>query len=242
MVDMKAKPFCLSEEDCRWVEDTIAGMTLDEKIGQLFFNMGSSREEDYLKMTVNDYHIGGIRYNPGKAEEIYEQNRILQENSKIPLIIACNTENGGNGACTDGTMIGSQTKIGATGNADYAYQLGYMSNKEAAAIGCNLSFAPVSDILYNWENPVIGLRTYGNNPERVAEMAKALPLRRFLPPTCWEVSVCHRALCVEAYHPPGCPCQCASSPPSPSVLPMLLSQPPSSHLSGICLFLQTGGS
>lgn len=91
MVDMKAKPFYLSDEDCRWVEDTIAGMTLDEKIGQLFFNMGSSREEDYLKMTVNDYHIGGIRYNPGKADEIYEQNRILQENSKIPLIIACNT-------------------------------------------------------------------------------------------------------------------------------------------------------
>lgn len=82
-------------------------------------------------------------------------------------------ENGGNGACTDGTMIGSQTKIGATGNVDYAYQLGYMSNKEAAAIGCNLSFAPVSDILYNWENPVIGLRTYGNDPKRVADMTKA---------------------------------------------------------------------
>ncbi len=173
MVDMKAKPFYLTDEDCKWVEDTIAGMTLDEKIGQLFFNMGSSREEDYLKMTVNDYHIGGIRYNPGKAEEIYEQNRILQENSKIPLIIACNTENGGNGACTDGTMIGSQTKIGATRNTDYAYQLGYMSNKEAATIGCNLSFAPVSDIMYNWENPVIGLRTYGNDPQRVADMAKA---------------------------------------------------------------------
>ena len=153
MVDMKAKPFNLSDEDCKWVEDTIAGMDIDEKIGQLFFNMGSSRTEDYLKMTVNDYHIGGIRYNPGTADEIYEQNRILQENSKIPLIIACNTENGGNGACTDGTPIGSQTKIGATRNADYAYQLGYMANKEAAAIGCNLSFAPVSDILYNWENP-----------------------------------------------------------------------------------------
>ena len=48
-----------------------------------------------------------------------------------------------------------------------------MSNREAAAIGCNLSFAPVSDILYNWENPVIGLRTYGNDPKRVAVMAKA---------------------------------------------------------------------
>lgn len=170
---MKAKPFYLTEEDCKWVEDTIAGMTVDEKIGQLFFNMGASREEEYLKMTVRDYHIGGIRYNPGTADDVYEQNRILQENSKIPLIIACNTESGGDGACVDGTTIGSQTKIGATGNADYAYQLGYMANKEAAAIGCNLSFAPVSDIMYNWENPVIGLRTYGNDPKQVATMAKA---------------------------------------------------------------------
>lgn len=173
MVDMKANPFYLSEEDCKWVEDTIAGMTLDEKVGQLFFNMGSSREEEYLKMTVEKYHIGGIRYNPANADEVYEQNRILQENSKIPLIIACNTENGGDGACTDGTTIGSQTKIGATREVKYAYNLGYMSNKEAAAIGCNLSFAPVSDILYNWENPVIGLRTYGNDVERVMEMTQA---------------------------------------------------------------------
>lgn len=67
MVDMKAKPFYLTDEDCKWVEDTIAGMTVDEKIGQLFFNMGSSREEEYLKMTVRDYHIGGIRYNPATA-------------------------------------------------------------------------------------------------------------------------------------------------------------------------------
>lgn len=148
-------------------------MTLDEKIGQLFFNMGSSRDEDYLKMTVQKYHIGGIRYNPASADEVYEQNRILQENSKVPLIIACNTENGGNGACTDGTMIGGQTKIAATGNPDYAYNLGKMSNREAAAVGCNLSFAPVSDILYNWENPVIGLRSYGNDPEVVSTMVKA---------------------------------------------------------------------
>lgn len=173
MVDMKAKPFYLTDEDCKWVEDTIAGMTVEEKIGQLFFNMGSSREEEYLKMTVRDYHIGGIRYNPATADEVYEQNRILQENSKIPLIIACNTESGGDGACVDGTPIGGQTKIGATRNADYAYQMGYMANKEAAAIGCNLSFAPVSDIMYNWENPVIGIRTYGNEPKKVAEMTKA---------------------------------------------------------------------
>ena len=52
MVDMKAKPFYLSEEDCKWVEETIAGMTTEEKIGQLFFNMGSSRDEEYLKLSL----------------------------------------------------------------------------------------------------------------------------------------------------------------------------------------------
>lgn len=173
MVDMKAKPFYLDEEACQWVEDTIANMTIEEKIGQLFFNMGSSRDEEYLKMTVNDYHIGGIRYNPGLGKDIHEQNRILQENSKIPLIIACNTEKGGNGAFVDGTFIGEQTKIGATGDVNLAYELGRISNKEAATVGCNLSFAPVSDILYNWENPVIGLRTYGNDVDQVCAMTRA---------------------------------------------------------------------
>ena len=172
-VDLRAKPYYLDDEGVQWVEDTIASMTTEEKIGQLFFNMGSSRTEEYLKMTVDKYHIGGIRYNPATAAEVHEQNRILQENSKIPLIIACNTENGGNGACVDGTYIGAQTKIGATGDVKYAKALGKMSNTEAAAIGCNLSFAPVSDVYYNWHNPVVGLRTYGNDPERVLKMTQA---------------------------------------------------------------------
>ena len=125
MINLKERPYYLNDEQISWVEETISSMTIDEKIGQLFFNMGASREEEYLKMTVNKYHIGGIRYNPASGKEINEQNRILQENSKIPLIIACNTENGGNGAFSDGTNIAAQLKIGATRNSEYAKQLGY---------------------------------------------------------------------------------------------------------------------
>lgn len=55
-VDMRAKPYYLDDEAVQWVEDTIASMSLEEKIGQLFFNMGSSRTEEYLKMTVDKYH------------------------------------------------------------------------------------------------------------------------------------------------------------------------------------------
>ncbi|WP_267463702.1 glycoside hydrolase family 3 N-terminal domain-containing protein [Lonepinella koalarum] len=113
-VDLKAKPFYLTDEDIQWVEKTIANMSLEEKIGQLFVNMGSSRDEQYLKDVVNKYHIGAVRYNPASAAEVYEQNRILQENSKIPLLISANIEAGGNGACTDGTEIGVQVKIAST--------------------------------------------------------------------------------------------------------------------------------
>ncbi len=173
MVNFKAKPFNLSDEDITWVKNTIANMSIEEKIGQLFFNMGATRDEEYLKASVQKYHIGGVRYNPASSKEVYEQNRILQENAKIPLIIACNTEGGGNGACTDGTLIGMPVKIGATNDEKYAYEMGRIGNKEAAAIGCNMSFAPLSDINLNWRNPIIPSRCFSNDAKTVAKMAKA---------------------------------------------------------------------
>ncbi|QPB43581.1 glycoside hydrolase family 3 protein [Rodentibacter haemolyticus] len=172
-VDLTKKPYFLNKEDIHWVKKTIEQMTLEEKIGQLFVNMGASREESYLTEVVNKYHIGAVRYNPGKAEDVYDQNYILQTKSKIPLLIAANTEAGGNGACTDGTEVGLHVKIGATGNAKYAYEMGRVAGVEAAAIGCNWSFAPIVDINYNWRNPIISNRTFANDPDTVLEMALA---------------------------------------------------------------------
>ena len=70
MVNLKAKPYNLDEQGIKWVEETIANMTIEEKIGQLFVNMGASRDEEYLKEMVNNYHIGAVRYNPATASEI----------------------------------------------------------------------------------------------------------------------------------------------------------------------------
>ena len=169
MVDLKAMPFNLDDEGVNWVKETIANMTIEEKIGQLFVNMGASRDEEYLKSVVNNYHIGAVRYNPASAEEIYDQNKILQENSKIPLLIAANTEAGGNGACGNGTYVGNETKIAATRDKRYAYEMGRISGIEAAAIGCNWSFAPVVDLDRNWRNPIISTRTFGADVDTVLE-------------------------------------------------------------------------
>ena len=180
MVDLRSNPYYLDEEGCKWVEDTISGMTDEEKVGQLFFQLTQSQEEDYLKELMEKYHLGGCRYNGAPGKTIQEQNRTLQKYAKIPIIIACNTEAGGDGACADGTPIGSEVKIAATDNEEYAYALGKMANEEAAAIGCNMAFAPVCDIVFNWENSEIINRAFGNDPERVAKMSAAYLRGAFL--------------------------------------------------------------
>ncbi|HFR3591654.1 beta-hexosaminidase [Streptococcus suis] len=172
LVDLRKKPYSLDEEAISWIEETIAQMTLDEKIGHLFVNMGSQRTEEYLTGVLNDYKIAAVRYNPGPAADIWEQNYILQTKSKIPLLIAANTESGGNGAVTDGTKIGDEIKIAATAEPRYAYEMGKVAGLEAATVGCNASFAPIMDLSRNWRNPIIANRTWGANVDQVIELSK----------------------------------------------------------------------
>lgn len=167
MVDLKAKPFYLDDNAVKWVQDTIASMTLAEKIGQLFINICSSRDEDYLKELVTRYHVGGIRYPNASAQEIYAQNKCLQENSRIPLLIASNMEMGGSGGVKGGTYVASAAQAGASCTGHTAYDAGYVSGVEARAIGCNWNFAPVGDIYFNWRNTIINTRAFSNEPDEV---------------------------------------------------------------------------
>ena len=173
MVNLKAKPYNLSDADIKWVEETIANMTPEEKVGQLFWQLTGGISEDYLKELMEKYHLGGCRYNGMPGQMVLNQNRILQKYAKIPTFIACNPEQGGNGVCTDGTFVSSQVKIGATGKTDYAYKMGEISGAQIKATGCNMAFAPVVDISYNHECEEVLFRAYGNKPELVADMGKA---------------------------------------------------------------------
>jgi beta-N-acetylhexosaminidase len=94
-------------------------------------------------------------------------HNFLQENSKIPLLIAANLEAGGDGTAVDGTAYGKQMQVAATNDTEYAYKLGMISCGEGAAVGCNWAFAPVVDIDMNFRNPITNVRTYGNDPEKV---------------------------------------------------------------------------
>ena len=173
MVNLKAMPYYLSDEDIAWVESTIAAMSPEEKVGQLFWQLTASQDEVYLKELMETYHLGGCRYNNMPGQKVLEQNRLLQKYAKVPVLIACNPEKGGDGICPDGTHVGAGIKVGATGNTEYAKAMGRVSGAQIKATGCNMAFAPILDIVYNWECEEILTRAFGGNHELVAAMGKA---------------------------------------------------------------------
>ncbi len=124
MIHYKANPFFLSDSAIDWVEKTYQKMTLEEKIGQLFCPVGSFQKPEEIHDVVDRYHIGGVLYRPGKAQDIQDKHRLFQQHSKIPLLIASNLETGGCGAAEEGTFYGKQMLIAATGKPERAYQLG----------------------------------------------------------------------------------------------------------------------
>ena len=84
MVNLKQKPYLLSDEDIKWVESTIAGMTDEEKVGQLFFQLTAGIDENYLRELMEKYHLGGCRYNNMPSKMVKAQNATLQKYAKIP--------------------------------------------------------------------------------------------------------------------------------------------------------------
>ncbi|MDR1533334.1 MAG: glycoside hydrolase family 3 protein [Clostridiales bacterium] len=178
-IDLAAKPFGLDAEGAKWVNDTLAGMTEDEKIGQLFCLVAYNDDENVLRHFAEDLHAGGLMCRPmADNEELISTVNLLREYSKIPMLIAANLESGGDGMTVSGTKVGTQMQIAATGDAGYARALGEVVGAEASALGVNWAFAPVIDIDCNFRNPITATRTYGSNFETVrdfgAEYVKAV--------------------------------------------------------------------
>jgi beta-N-acetylhexosaminidase len=173
LVDLKAKPFYLSDEDVNWVESTIEDMSLEEKVGQLFINLFFNFDPAKSKEFLEKYHIGGARYHGTNSEKVYEFLKNLQDNSKIPLLVAANCDAGGDGAVSDGTYIASAAQVEASGSEKVAYNVGYVSGREAEAIGVNWNFDPCADILMNWRNTIVNTRAYGTTAESVVKYTSA---------------------------------------------------------------------
>ncbi len=173
MIDLKANPFFLNDEAIRWVEETKASLTVEEKLQQLFFPLGYSANEGYLQYELLNRHPGGVMFRTGRIDELFAAHSYLQTHTKVPLFLAANLEAGGDGIVAEGTAFGKQMQAAATGDPEQAYRLGRVSCAEGQAVGCNYAFAPVVDIDLNYHNPITNVRTYGSDPEMVKKCGLA---------------------------------------------------------------------
>lgn len=171
MINLQLKPFFLNQEQINQVYNLFDHMNEDEKIGQIFCPIGNPCDDHQLEDFIKKYKPGAMMFRAIDSKQISHIHQILQEKTKIPLMLAANLESGGNGICTDGAYFSRQMGVAATNDKKQAYCLGDIAGKEANAVGCNWSFAPIVDIDYNFLNPITNIRTYGSNIDTIIQFA-----------------------------------------------------------------------
>ncbi len=171
-MDYKANPFYLNDAQIAWVEETLSKMSVRQKVGQLFFPIGSDDLEAMSAM-IAGLQPCGLMFRSSPMETVAEAHQAWQALSEIPLLLAANLEAGGNGLVSEGTSMGNNMTVAATNDADLAYKMGVISAREARAVGGNLAFAPVVDINFNCNSPIANIRSFGDQPDKVLEMGLA---------------------------------------------------------------------
>ena len=164
----------------RWADEQLARMSLEEKIGQLihiglnasFLNQESDAFRA-LRRQVEENHVGGIILFRGPVyESVHLMNR-LQSFARVPLLVSADLEAGAGMRFEDTINFPWNMAVAASGNPDYARRQGEVTAREARALGVHLIFAPVADVNNNPANPVINVRSYGEDPKTVARFVVA---------------------------------------------------------------------
>lgn len=175
----------------RWIDETVAAMPLDERIGQMVMiwvlgDYTSTSDSSFAwavdRITLD--HVGGLVMSLGSPIEVAAKVNALQARAKYPLLVASDVEPGlgrlEGGTFTpgllrggDATVLPNNMAIGATGDPELARAAGRITGLESRAIGIHVAFGPAVDVNNNPANPVINVRSFGEEPRAVAAMGAA---------------------------------------------------------------------
>ncbi len=175
-----------------WVEETLAGLGLRERVAQLVMVWMSggyaprdNEEFARVESLVRDDGIGGIVISLGTPLGYAARLNRLQASAEVPLLVAADFEAGA-GFRVSGvyalpnmlempgaTVLPPAMAFGAADHEDYARYAGRITGVEARALGVHITFAPVLDVNNNPANPIINTRSFGEDPERVAALGAA---------------------------------------------------------------------
>ncbi|MCE7067400.1 glycoside hydrolase family 3 N-terminal domain-containing protein [Dyadobacter sp. CY326] len=160
-----------------WVDSTLKTLTIEQKIGQLFMVATFSNRDEahykYIDRLINDFHIGGLIFFQGGPLGQAQLTNRYQSQSKIPLFIGIDGE-WGLGMRLDSTIsFPKQMVLGSIQDDALIYRMGSDIARQCSRLGIQINFAPVSDINSNPGNPVIGIRSFGEDRENVTRKAIA---------------------------------------------------------------------
>ena len=155
----------------KWVDSVYQSMSLDQKIGQLFTPMVFSEKDDEhfdeIKDLIEKYHIGGIIFSLGGPVKQSQWLNEFQALSKVPLLISMDAEWGVAMRLDSVVAFPWSMTLGAIKDNAIIRKIGQRMGEQEKILGVHMSYAPVLDINTNPQNPIIGNRSFGEDPKLI---------------------------------------------------------------------------
>ncbi len=180
------KVMIVKEKGSRYsvIDNAIASMTMKEKVGQMlmpdFRNWKGKNVTEMLpeiEQLVKEYHLGGVILFRENVVTTEQTARLVSEyqaaSEKYGLFVTIDQEGGVVTRLQSGTDMPGNMALGATRSEELAYKVGKSIGEELTSLGINVNFSPVLDVNNNPDNPVIGVRSFGEVPELVAKLGLA---------------------------------------------------------------------
>lgn len=160
-----------------WVENQFQNMSLQERIGQLFMVSVASNQgktaTDRIKTLVEDQGIGGVIFSVGGPIQQAQLTNAYQSAAKVPLLIGSDAEWGMAMRLDSTYAFPWNMTLGAIQDSAIIEKVGYQIGKHAKRLGVHINFAPDLDVNNNPQNPIIGNRSFGEDPKNVAQKGRA---------------------------------------------------------------------
>lgn len=171
------KPYISTSQQKVWVDSVFNTLSMDEQIAQLLMiRTYSNKNREYydsISRLIMKYNIGGLTFFQGSPQQQAELTNHWQRVAKTPLLVSIDAE-WGLGMRLDSVMdFPEQMTLGAIQDNELIYKMGYQIGEQCRRIGVQMNFAPVIDVNSNRNNPVINFRSFGEDPQLVAEKGLA---------------------------------------------------------------------
>jgi beta-glucosidase-like glycosyl hydrolase/CubicO group peptidase (beta-lactamase class C family) len=156
-----------------WVDLKFDSMTMDERISQLYMievrpTYGKAHL-DLVRKQIENHQVGGVIFFKGKPEEQVDLTNLYQSISKTPLFVAIDGEWGLSMRLSNTPEFPYQLGLGGINGYDNIYEMGREIGRQCKRMGIHINFAPVVDVNNNPKNPVIGYRSFGEDPQNVCD-------------------------------------------------------------------------